>query len=670
MIDSKRIGLLAAVSTAAAAVICLILIIIAGSPAAETLSVSSEPPYAEKIFGADIITIDIVADESEWQQMLDNAMSEQYIMVDVAVNGTKFSNVGIRPKGNNSLQQVASSDSDRYSFKIKFDEYADGQTCFGLDMLVLNGMLGDATYMKEYTTFDMMKEMGVSTPYFGYAMITLNGKDWGLYFALEAYNDSYKQRISGDEGGNLYNVKASAGGDFGHDEHDTDMENPPERQNSEFRENTENSQGRGFGRVGMGGGMGASSSGGSLVYTDDESSSYSAIFGNAVGNGSDEEDYQKVIAALKALNNGENIEEYFDVDEILRYLAVHTVVVNLDSYSSGMAQNYYIYEYDGVLQILPWDYNYAWGAFQSGSSSAVVNFPVDTPVSGVEMSERPLISKLFENEEYLERYHKYLSELMGKYFNNGKFEKKIDELNALIGSYVQNDPTAFFTYEEYCTALAAFKNIGNLRAESISGQLDGTVPSTAEEQRTASDKLIDASSVKLSELGSGGFGGGFGDGDRNFENFGKFGSFGNRDESDSGRSDFPEPNGGNFPADLENSEAAPPDFAGNGSEHGFPADREFMQNEPPNFAGMGDGKASPPFPSAENRNNRKFPADGESTHGENVEVPDFGMGNVRPVRPGSDSAPESGGGNLAVTGICTGVLLAAIFGASLVKRKF
>lgn len=632
MIDSKRIGFFAAVSTAAAAVICLILIIIAGSPAAETLSVSSEPPYAEKIFGADIITIDIAADESEWQQMLDNAMSEEYIMVDVAVNGTKFSNVGIRPKGNNSLQQVASSDSDRYSFKIKFDEYADGQTCFGLDMLVLNGMLGDATCMKEYTTFDMMKEMGVSTPYFGYAMITLNGEDWGLYFALEAYSDSYKQRISGDESVNLYNVKAAFGGDFGHDENDTDTKNPPERQDGEFRENAEISQAHGFSRGGVDGGMGASSSGGSLVYTDDESSSYSAIFGNAVGSGSGEEDYQKVITALKALNNGENIEEYFDIDEILRYLAVHTVVVNLDSYSSGMAQNYYIYEYDGVLQILPWDYNYAWGAFQSGSSSAVVNFPVDTPVSGVEMSERPLIAKLFENEEYLKCYHKYLSELLEKYFNNGNFEKKIDELNALIGSYVQNDPTAFYTYEEYCTALAAFKNIGNLRAESISGQLNGTVPSTTEEQRTASDKLIDSSSVKLSELGSGGFGGGSGDGDRNF------GDFGNR-------SDFPEPNGENFPADFENIEAALPDFAENESEHGFPADGEFMQNNPPDFSGMGDREASPPFPSAENGNNR-------------------------PVRPGSDTAPESGGRNLAVTGICAGVLLATIFGASFVKRKF
>lgn len=494
------------------------------SPAAEKYSVSSEPLYAEQVFGADIITVDIAADEDEWQNMLDNAMQEQYISAEVAINGKKFSNVGIRPKGNNSLQQVASSDSDRYSFKIKFDEFIDGQTCYGLDMLVLNDMLGDATYMKEYTAFDMMRYMGIETPYYGYAMITLNGEDWGLYFALEAYNDSYKQRVSGDKSGELYNVKASMsrdgfeenGGSPAGDNTDRfpepkiggengdkpDMSGTAEPDTDTFAKDKD------FGRNG-GGGMGAASGGGSLLYTDDDSGSYSAIFGNAVGSGSDEEDHQKVIAALKALNEGKDIEKYFDVDEILRYLAVHTAVVNLDSYSSDMAQNYYIYEYDGVLQILPWDYNYAWGAFQSHSASDVVNFPADTPVSGVEMSERPLIAKLFENEEYFERYHKYLKELLDGYLADGKFAEKIDGIDELIGKYVENDPTAFYSYDEYLTALEAFKNLASLRAESLYGQLDGTVPSTTEGQNQEPDKLIDASTVQLSELGGGMMGGGF-----------------------------------------------------------------------------------------------------------------------------------------------------------------
>lgn len=622
MIDNKRITLISLVSVILAVLICAVLTVLAYSSAAEALSVSSEPLYAEKIFGAGIIRIDISADESDWQEMLDNAMSEEYIMADIAVNGTKISNVGIRPKGNNSLQQVASSDSDRYSFKIKFDEYADGQTCFGLDMLVLNDMLGDATCMKEYTTFDMMREMGVETPYFGYAMITLNGEDWGLYFALEAYNDSYKQRVSGTGNGKLYNVKMASGGGFGGSFPENGF---PERSDNGLPakgEVTANHGENGFsGRFGKGGGMGASSSGGSLIYTDDEISSYSAIFENAVGKSPGDEDCQRVITALKALNEGADIEKYFDVDEILRYLAVHTAVVNLDSYSSGMAQNYYIYECGGVLQILPWDYNYAWGAFQSGSASDVVNFPVDTPVSGVEMSERPLIAKLFENEEYLERYHGYLRELIEKYFTNGKFNTKVDELDKLIGAYIQKDPTAFYTYKEYQTALTAFKTLGNLRAESVSGQLDGDVPSTTEEQKAAPDRLIDASAVKLSELGSSGFGG-----------------HGNRPGGED--MDFPGMEGFTPFGQSMPPEQPPESFSFNG--FGTPPGNGENGNmrEPPNVSGEDSERSE---------TEREFPQHGE----------DFSSAN------GGNSVQS-----LAAAGICTAAMALAIFCASRVKRNF
>lgn len=573
MIESKKLGLIAAVSLALAILLTVLMTAFAYSPAAEAFEAKYEPAYASQIFGADVISIDIVADGDDWQNMLDNAMSEEYISADVIINNKKISNVGIRPKGNNSLQQVASSDSDRYSFKIKFDEFVSGQTCYGLDMLVLNDMLGDAACMKEYTAFDMMREMGVETPYFGYAMITLNGEDWGLYFALEAYSDSYKQRVSGDTSGNLYNVKAAEQGGFNqayrdaaeNSEHTPDTENRPAAPEAGNAVNAGNVRDRDFG-----GEMGAANSGGSLVYNGDSIDSYSAIFGNAVGNGSDEEDYRKVIAALKALDSGENIEEYFDVDEILRYLAVHTVTVNLDSYSSNMAQNYYIYEYDGVLRILPWDYNYAWGAFQSRNASDVVNFPMDTPLSGAEMSERPLISKLFENEEYFERYHKYMRELLDGYFADGKFEAKIDGIDGIIGKCVQKDPTAFYTYEEYRTALAAFKNIGNLRAESLYGQLDGTVPSTSEGQTESPDRLIDSSSVNLSELGSG-MGGGFGR-----DGFDKGGFRGEKGE----RPGWENGNGG-FPQDG-NRDFKPPSFGENAADGGLP---------------QGDGE---PVPAAEN----------------------------------------------------------------------
>ncbi|NLC06892.1 MAG: spore coat protein CotH, partial [Syntrophomonadaceae bacterium] len=581
MIESNRLNIIVAAAVVFALIISVALVGI-GNMQGSNGSMKNEVEYAAKVFGTDIISIEIIADEVDWQEMLDNATSEQYIMADVVVNGTKFQNVGIRPKGNSSLIQVASSGSDRYSFRLQFDEYIKDQTCFGLESFVLNNMLGDNTYMKEYVSYELMREVGVDAPFFGYADIKVNGESWGLYLAVELYNDSYEQRVFGNTSGMLYNVKSmDMGGNLpgqpgGNPPAMPDGQNPPgmpggqnpltmpdgqnrpfmpggqnpptiprgqtpptmpdgqnlggnEKANLNSPPNTDNTNSpsqnspeqdspaqrngdnsnmnRRFaarGRVG--------SSGGSLEYIDDNIESYRAIFNNVVGKGT-EKDYQRVVQALKALSEGKDLETYFDVDKILRYLAAHTFVVNLDSYSSGMAQNYYLYERDGQITILPWDYNLAWGGFQSGSASSVINFPIDTPVSGVEISSRPLIEKLFANEEYLERYHGYLQQLIDNYFANGQFAEKINSLDALIADYVKNDPTAFCTFEEYRTAVSSFITLGNLRAQSVQGQLDGTVPSTTAEQKANPDQLISAGELKLSDLGSmmGGRGGNNGD---------------------------------------------------------------------------------------------------------------------------------------------------------------
>ncbi len=573
MIERKSINRIVAIAVVFALIVS-ITFVITGKNKVENTGMKTEAEYAKKIFVTDIISIEIIADEADWQEMLDNAINEQFIMADVVVNGTKFQNVGIRPKGNSSLTQVASSDSDRYSFRLSFDEYIEGQTCFGLKSFVVNNMLGDNTYMKEYVSYELMKEIGVDTPYFGYADMKVNGESWGLYLAVELYNESYEQRVFGDTSGMLYNVKSmDMGGGKGDNQSfeqrgdfpalpggQSNMPNRPEgnfpqspgaQLSPEIQDNiatqqfsgaqqnpgeTQDSQGNlgnqpvppadgntepfnfpakednsmfpsqidgnmnGMDRI-FGGKGGAGSSGGSLEYIDDNTDSYSSIFNNVVGKGT-ESDYKRVVQALKALSEGRDLEAYFDVDQILRYLAAHTIVVNLDSYSSSMAQNYYIYERDGQLTILPWDYNLAWGGFQSGSAVSVINFPIDTPVSGIEMSSRPLIEKLFSNTEYLERYHSYLQELLDHYFANGKFEEKINTLDAIISEYVKNDATAFCTFDEYKTAVSTFITLGNLRAESVQGQLNGTIPSTTTEQEANADQLISADGLNLSDLGS------------------------------------------------------------------------------------------------------------------------------------------------------------------------
>nr|WP_122012404.1 CotH kinase family protein [Maliibacterium massiliense] len=423
--------------------------------------------YAEKLFDKTrISTIDIRVDADAWQEMLDAATQENYIACDLVVNGETFANVGIRPKGNTSLSQVAASESDRYSFKVEMDHYDSGMSYYGLDKFVLNNIHADTTYMKEYLAYDLMDFIGVTSPLCAYTSITVNGEAWGCYLAIEALEESFALRNYGQGYGALYKVEGDRGGR----------------------------------------GMGASGGGGDLRYNGDEASSYSDIFSGATFE-ADEASQERVIQAISQLNAGGDLERYVDVDQALRYFAANTVLVNLDSYVSSLKHNYYLYEKDGCISILPWDFNLAFGGFQAGSASSAVNFPIDTPcASNIDLADRPLLGKLLEVADYAARYHAYLQEIVTDYFNSGRFEAAIDAADALIAPYVQQDATAFVTYEQYKASLPVLKIFGLLRAQSIQGQLDGTIPATSQGQAADASALVDASSINLSDLGSQGGG--------------------------------------------------------------------------------------------------------------------------------------------------------------------
>lgn len=169
--------------------------------------------------------------------------------------------------------------------------------------------------------------------------------------------------------------------------------------------------------------------------------------------------------------------------------------------SDTMAHNYYLYEYNGKLNILPWDYNLSFGGMsmggQSSGATSVINDAIDTPFSITNFFDA-----LLENAEYLEKYHEYLNDLVEKYVNGGEFEKNYNRIRGQIDELVEEDPTAFYTYEEYDQAAQLLCQVVKLRAESVKGQLDGTIPSTDDGQKENSSLLIDSSDIDLSIMGT------------------------------------------------------------------------------------------------------------------------------------------------------------------------
>lgn len=526
MISYKHITRIVCALMAVAVVFCF-WVMAHSQEAVETLgSVSVPMAYESALFDtAEPIQIDIRMAQEEWEEMLYNATDEEYHSCDVLINGQQICNVGVRPKGNTSLSSIASNpNTDRFSLKLEFDHYVEGQTCLGLDKLILNNNYADATNMKEAVVYDMYQYLGADASLYNYAEISMNGEYLGVYLALEAVEESFLLRNYGTGDGELYKPDSmKMGGGSGHGHFDGQRPQPGEQDFGGQRpqpgeqdfggqppqpgeqgfegqfpqpgEDREPPGGRNMpgGGPSMGGGNGAD-----LNYTDDELSSYSDIWDGEVTN-TGKADHSRVVTALRNINEGTNLEKYLDVDNVLKYMAVHVFSVNLDSLSGNMAHNYYLYEYNGMLNILPWDYNLSFGGMNQdpdSDASEVVNDAVDTP-----FQMTAFFDALLENEEYLSRYHEYLRELSQEYVLGGRFQEVYQRIRGQIDTLVETDPTALYSFEEYESGAEMLYRTVMLRAESVNGQIKGTIPATDEAQRANAADLVDASEIDISVMG-------------------------------------------------------------------------------------------------------------------------------------------------------------------------
>ncbi|WP_342442043.1 CotH kinase family protein [Lysinibacillus sp. FSL K6-0075] len=461
-----------------AILLLLFVVIYAVLPNVGIETKNSEFSYENIVFNKNkVTTVDIEIAEEDWADMLENASAEELKQADITVNGKKIENVAIRTKGNLSLRSVVNSDSDRYSLKIDFDYYDDTQSLYGLKKLNLNNNYSDSTLMREYISYELMEQMGLPTPAHSYMYVTVNGEERGLFLGVEAVDETFLANNYGSNDGFLFKPDGT---------------------------------------------------GSDLKYISDDIEDYTGI-GLKTNEGNI--DQSKLVEMLDAINNGGDIEKYIDVDEMLRYFAVNTALVNLDSYQGNMKHNYYLYEQNGVFSIIPWDYNMSFGGFGAGGgriaggngenpadastnmekpvaqnngqpaqagdggmqqrgggfnmgmgmsgdllADSAINFSVTTPVSGTTLEERPLLNALLANEEYRAKYEGYLEELATTYLTEDYVQSITKNLAVLLTTYVEADPTKFSTTEQFLEAVEGEKSLPEFakqRSASILKQLSG-----------------------------------------------------------------------------------------------------------------------------------------------------------------------------------------------------
>lgn len=460
-----------------AILLLLFVVVFAVLPNAGIETKNTEFSYESIVFNENkVTTVDIEIAEEDWADMLESAADKELKQANITVNGKRIENVAIRTKGSSSLNSVVNSDSDRYSLKLDFDYYDDTQSLYGLKKLNLNNNFSDTTLMREYISYELMEQMGLPTPAHSYMYVTVNGKDRGLFLGVEAVDETFLANNYGSNDGFLFKPDGT---------------------------------------------------GSDLKYISDDIADYTGI-GLKTNEGN--VDQSKFIDMIEAINNGGNIEKYIDVDEMLRYFAMNTALVNLDSYQGTMKHNYYLYEENGMFSIIPWDFNMSFGGFGVGGrmggnnadikapndalineksemkppnngnqqrpnadrkqggldmgfglsgdlmEDSSINFSVTTPVSGTTFEERPLLNALLLNEEYRAKYEGYLEEIATNFLTEDNIQNITKKLALLLTTYVEADPTKFSTTEQFIEAVEGEKSLPEFakqRSESILKQLSG-----------------------------------------------------------------------------------------------------------------------------------------------------------------------------------------------------
>lgn len=469
----------------------------AAEPATQAASLGRTMGYEEKIFDRSRVhTLDIQIDESDWQDLKENAVRKEYHDCTLVVDGEPFYHVGVRTKGNSTLVQSIVRDWDRHSLVFSFGEFNASQRYYGLDELMIYNNACDSSFMKTALCQDLMREMGLASPLCSYTALYLNGEYVGLYTAVERVSESFAVRNYGYDHGQLYkpeqfDVAGILTGETTSDVH-IDV--------SALTEDSSESH-----TIEISNLLQVPANTVALQYQGDGFEHYCDIWNTSafkIGRS----DKARLVNALKRVSTGEDLENAVDMQNLATYMAANAFVLNIDGYLTEMAHNYCLYEKDGKLSMIPWDYDLSLGSTgvvgDLSDMTAFINLGIDEPVLNTTVEERPMLACVLNDEQGRKMYDAALQKLVTEYIDSGWLENYLRSQTELILPYVISDPTSGVSEERFAEAVKSVYDFCILRSESIRGQLNGTIPTTAQAQNEHPETLINASNFSCPDSNS------------------------------------------------------------------------------------------------------------------------------------------------------------------------
>lgn len=416
----------------------------------ETHSKDADPNFDTVFEDNTVKRLDIVITEARWQAMLDD-MTGLYGTFGRGGGGSSFSDedpifvpgevfyedkewyrVGIRFKGNSSLQSAWQAGILKLSFKLDFDEFEDdypqidNQRFYGFKKLSLKNNYDDASMMREKVAADVFKNAGLVVSHTAFYTVYVDHGDgpeyFGVYTLVEEVDDTVIDTQYDDNDGNLYKPDGDA---------------------ASFASGT---------------------------YDEDE---------YVKKTNEDDADFSDVENLLSIVNDDlrtsdpaawrANLETVFDTDVFLKYLAVNTVIQNWDTYGV-MTHNYFLYNNPDTetLNWIPWDNNEALQDGKQGGSLAL-------DFSDLNTSSWPLIGYLYNDEVYKAQYDQYLQEVVDGPFNTATMQTLYDSYSVLLQEYATSEVDGYTflnSSSEFQSSVNGLKSHVASRASAVSSYLN------------------------------------------------------------------------------------------------------------------------------------------------------------------------------------------------------
>ena len=413
---------------------------------ATTHGINATPDYAT-VFNPDKVQrIDIVIGADYWDEMQKNlddlygstsqgsgppgpgqqiTFSDEnpiYVPCQVYYEGKQWYDVGIRYKGNSSLRTAYQQSNGKLPFRLEFNHFEDenplifGQTFFGFQQLSFSSGFNDMSCIREKITPELFREFGVPSAHTSFYQIYIDHGDGPIYFGLYTmveviFDTMIKDQFEGNGTGNCW--KPDSEGAYLNDASAFDDATMPNKTYPS-------------------------------VYTEVEA----------------------LVAVLKSsLRTSDpaqwrsNLEEVFDMEEYLKYLAANTTIANWDTYGK-MTHNYYLYANpeDGKLNWIPWDNN---ESLSTNGAQPALPFDFGTMQNSNPASDGtttwPMIRYIYDDAVYKAQYEAYIDEFIQTVFTVSNVQDKVNYNASLVEPYVIGANAEIQGYT-YLTSSSDFTN--------------------------------------------------------------------------------------------------------------------------------------------------------------------------------------------------------------------